>query len=205
MELCLISNHPDVELCTAKYGSHALTFWIYFGLRLIYQWAIIGVFSIFDGASVQLANEHGGTYSEILKYSLLAAVISTFLPSLVMTKTASKTEGDQDLPASRVKPDLSTNPLSSPSLRNTGYELLFYINDGFVVVTSLFAVGLRVKKIKTGEQTLDSLKMIVTKPAFLLYGLVALFGFGWGVESSFLVVYLQRTMHATTHIISTWT
>ena len=92
--MCMISGHPDLELCTAEYGSHKMTFWIYFGLRLAFQWAIIGVFSIFDGASVQLANEHGGTYSEILRYGLMAAVISTFLPSLVMRKTASKTEGD---------------------------------------------------------------------------------------------------------------
>ena len=175
IEKCFISNHPDLELCTAKYGSHKMTFWTYFGLRLVFQWAIIGVFSIFDGASVQLANEHGGTYSEILKYALLAAAISTFLPSLVMKKTASKTEG---------------------------YELLFYINDGFIVATALFVLGLKVKKIKTGEQTLDSLKMILTKPALLLYGLVAVFGFGWGVENSFLAVYLQESMHATTRIIS---
>ena len=90
----MISGHTNLELCTAEYGSHKMTFWIYFGLRLAFQWAIIGVFSIFDGASVQLANEHGGTYSEILRYGLMAAVISTFLPSLVMKKTASKTEGD---------------------------------------------------------------------------------------------------------------
>ena len=85
---------------------------------------------------------------------------------------------------------------------NLGYEILFYINDGFAAACSLFVLGLKVKKIKTGEQTLDSLKMIMTKPALLLYGLVALFGYGWGVESSYLAVYLHRTMHATDRIIS---
>ena len=94
IEMCLISGHPDVELCSTKYGSHTMTFWTYFGLRLVFQWTMIGVFSIFDGASVQLANEHGGTYSEILKYALLASVISTFLPSLVMNNTTAKSEGN---------------------------------------------------------------------------------------------------------------
>ena len=73
-----------------------------------------------------------------------------------------------------------------------GYELLFYINDGFVVVTAVLVLALKVTKIKTGEQTLDSLKRIVTKPAFLLYGLVALLGYGWGVQDSYLTVYLQE-------------
>ena len=94
IEMCIISDKPGLELCSTKYGSHEMTFWIYFGLRLVFQWAFIGVFSIFDGTSAQLANEHGGTYSEIFMYMLLASVIATFLPTLVMS-TQTTREGNR--------------------------------------------------------------------------------------------------------------
>ena len=75
---------------------------------------------------------------------------------------------------------------------NLGYEILFYINDGFIIITALCVLALKVTQIKTGERTLDSLKRIVTKPAILLYGLVAMLGYMQGVQDSYLNVYLKE-------------
>ncbi len=74
---------------------------------------------------------------------------------------------------------------------------MFYIFDGCMVLTAAMIFKLQVKQTRTGERTLQSLKKIVTRPALILYFLVALFGMGWGIQDSYLAVYLQQVMKLT--------
>ncbi len=76
--------------------------------------------------------------------------------------------------------------------------------DAFLLLTCLLVLKLKVNKIDTGERTWNSVKKTMTKPALLLYSLVAAFGLGWGVQDSYLAVYLKTKMEATTLIFSAY-
>jgi hypothetical protein len=52
---------------------------------------MISSFSIFDGTAVQLANEHNGSYSEMFHFAMLANMLCSFLPTLIIKDANSVT------------------------------------------------------------------------------------------------------------------
>jgi hypothetical protein len=88
------------------------------------------------------------------------------------------------------------------SFSETDFRPVFYVMTAFLALTTLLVLKLKVSRIDTKEKTINSLRKIATKPAIVLYFLVGMMGFGWGIQDSYLIVYLQKEMQATTAIIS---
>ena len=82
------------------------------------------------------------------------------------------------------------------------YSIAFYICDAFIILGSLTALKLDVKLEKSGEKVTKSLKKIFTYPSMILFSLAALQGLCWGVHDTYLFVYLQEELGASSSLIS---
>lgn len=85
----------------------------------------------------------------------------------------------------------------------TNYDIAFYISDGFIVATAVLVLFLDVRLEKSGQKVWKSLKQIVSLPALLFLGLVFINGFLWGIHDTYLLIYLDETMEASSQLIST--
>jgi hypothetical protein len=81
-------------------------------------------------------------------------------------------------------------------------QITSYVMTAFIAGTVLLVLKLKVTRIDTKEKTITSIRKILTKPALNLYFLLAMMGLLWGVQDSYLTVYMKKEMQATTAIIS---
>ena len=58
----IFSSYPDMETCTTESGSHTVTFWIYFLIRLVFNWTMNSTYALMDGTTVRMADEHNSDY-----------------------------------------------------------------------------------------------------------------------------------------------
>lgn len=84
----------------------------------------------------------------------------------------------------------------------TDYSLSFYICDGFVLLSCFFALFLTITMEQTGERMVKSLKKIFSKPALNLFALSFFSGMSWGINDTYLYVYLQEDLKASSALIS---
>lgn len=88
------------------------------------------------------------------------------------------------------------------STEEVDYSLAFYIYDGSIVCMCICALFLKISMEKTGEKSTKQLKKIFSKPAWNLFAFCFLMGFAWGIHDSFLYVYLQEELGASSAEIS---
>ena len=87
--------------------------------------------------------------------------------------------------------------------RRLDYSIAFYISDGFLLLTVLIAIlKLNVTVQKTGQPIMTSLQSVISVPSLLLFFLVSLAGFGWGIHDTYLYVYLNEELKAPTAYMS---
>jgi hypothetical protein len=56
--------------------------------------------------------------------------------------------------------------------------------------------------VKSGEKVLKSLKKIASPSALNFFGIVFLAGFQWGIHDTYLFVYLDEELEASSQLIS---
>jgi hypothetical protein len=59
----------------------------------VFQWSTIAIYSIVDGVALQLAKEHNGNYAEIYQFSMIAQVLCSVVPPLIISHANSATGG----------------------------------------------------------------------------------------------------------------
>lgn len=84
----------------------------------------------------------------------------------------------------------------------TNYNVAFYIADGAFVVTATVAFFLKIDMKRSDEKGLKALKNIVSLPALNFFALVFVMGFQWGIHDTYLLVYLDEEMEASSSLIS---
>ena len=84
----------------------------------------------------------------------------------------------------------------------TDYSLVFYVNDVCLLITCIIYLFLDVNMEQTGENVWKSLKQIISIPAITFFGLCFLMGFQWGIHDTYLLIYLDEEMGASTEFIS---
>ena len=84
----------------------------------------------------------------------------------------------------------------------TDYSMAFYIASGFLFATCVLVLFLEIKVPKTGEKPFKSLKKIINPSSLLLFFFGFLFGYTWGIHDTFLFIYLQEDLGASSQLIS---
>lgn len=82
---CYVNDtYPGLESCRDTQGSHAVTFGVYFALRFVFQWTLGSAFSLLDGTSLRLAEQHSSDYSYINFYNQLASLLAAVVPGFAI-------------------------------------------------------------------------------------------------------------------------
>ena len=81
---CELVDYPRVETCITRTGKHSTSFWVYFAIRTVFQWAMNSAYSLQDGTAVHLARVHGSDYSYILLMSQLSATLAPFVTAFAI-------------------------------------------------------------------------------------------------------------------------
>ena len=82
------------------------------------------------------------------------------------------------------------------------YSVAYYIFGTFLVLSGISALKVDVRREKADEKVTKSLKKLFTSPAITLFTLAAFHGVTWGLCDSYLYVYLEEELGASSSLIS---
>lgn len=152
-----------------------------FALSFLLKSQINSGFSILDGLSLREAARHNSKYAYIIFYSILAQAISPFISGWTIK-------------------DLSDG--------SSDYSLMYYVADGImllcmIVIMWKFNVKAERKKESSSELSgLRALPKLLSIPSMVLALGVATTGLQWGVHDTFLFLYLQNDLGASSALIA---
>ena len=74
--------------------------------------------------------------------------------------------------------------------------------DGYFLLAAVLMIWLNVTLERSGQSTLEALKKIWNKSALIVFSLLFILGIQWGVQDSFVLVYLTDEMGASSQLTS---
>lgn len=84
----------------------------------------------------------------------------------------------------------------------TNYQMVYYLSDGFVVVSCLIVIMFVHVKAEKHKQSIFHAFMRISNPATGVYLLIMLIlGMGMGIFQTYLMVYLQEDLKASSAMI----
>ena len=89
-----------------------------------------------------------------------------------------------------------------PRKESTDYSILFYMYDGYFLLAAVLMIWLSVTLERSGQSTLEALKKIWNKSALIVFSLLFILGIQWGVQDSYVLVYLTDEMGASSQLTS---
>ena len=72
--------------------------------------------------------------------------------------------------------------------------MAFYVADIFILIAFCMSIKLNVVLEDTGENVGKSLRKIFTIPSFVFFNMLFISGMNYGVESSYVYIYLKEDL-----------
>ena len=141
------------------------------------------VYSAYEGTAINLCHEYNSDFTWVYFFGSIGSVIGPFLAAWTITD-AVENDGEND------------------------YSLAFYVFDGFLIGAIILSLKLKVTMVhsegqtKTMSQRLAELMEILNAPAILFFAIIFFGGFVWGVYDTYLLLYLQDELKATSQLLS---
>ena len=144
------------------------------------------VYSAYEGTALRQCKEYNSDFSWVNFYATLASAVGPLLASITIQDAVEVGE-------------------------ENNYTLAFYIFDGFLFLALLISFKLKVNlgtseldqesKIERKKENRRALKDLVNPSALIFFGI--LFGGGamWGVHDTYLLIYLQNDLGASSQFI----
>ena len=96
LTLCNLDKYGadfNITECYDSEGSHQKTFWIYFAKRMLFQMALISIYSCLDGTALRHVREFNSDYAWVTFYSTVANIIAPLVASLLIIDPSEGSDG----------------------------------------------------------------------------------------------------------------
>ena len=90
---CSIVDYGGLDSCTTTEGNHAVTFWVYFVMRMMWNWFMLSAYALYDGTALRLADEHGSTYAHAMFFAQIAGTLGPFLSGFMIREPPPGSQG----------------------------------------------------------------------------------------------------------------
>ena len=136
---CSIIDYTGLDSCTTAEGNHAVTFWVYFVMRMLWNWFMLSAYALYDGTALRLANEHNSTYAHAMFFAQIAATLGPFLSGYMLRDPPPGSQGTFFLFLQDVFQCIWFPHFPAEN----DYTICFYVCDACIVLTILMVFKLK--------------------------------------------------------------
>ena len=97
LTLCNLDQYGtdyNIRECYDFEGSHQKTFWTYFFLRLLFQSALISIYSCADATALRHARDYNSDYAWVVIYTNIVTLISPPIAGVLIKEAPEGSDGE---------------------------------------------------------------------------------------------------------------